>query len=676
MLCSNLFVLLSSILLCPNLCTAQPTTFRYRFCLGGNYTRNSTYQANLNLLLTSISSNVSVDNRFNTATAGQNPDRVNGLFLCKGDVTPEQCRNCITVATGDVPQRCPTSKEAILWYDDCMLRYSNRSIFSTMEETPTTYLWNVNNVTNPDEFSRILGGLINGIVRQAAFGSSTAMFATGEAKFIVFQSIYGLAQCTPDISENDCNRCLEGAVGYIPICCDGKQGGRVLRPSCNIRFEIYPFYQLNITASPPPPPPSLPLTPSAPTNTTTTEGKGGRIVFYVMPSITAVIILIFICFCLLKRKQKKKVEEDGNQIRSAEDVDQISSVESLQFNFEKLRAATNNFSESNKLGQGGFGSVYKGKLLDGQDVAVKRLCRNSGQGELEFKNEVLLLAKLQHRNLVRLLGFCIEGEEKLLIYEFVPNTSLNHFLFDPIKRAELDWGTRYKIIEGIARGLLYLHEDSRLRIIHRDLKASNILLDRVMNPKISDFGMARLFVQDQTHANTNRIVGTFGYMAPEYAMRGQFSVKSDVFSFGILLLEIVSGKKNTEFCQQDGTGDLVRYAWRHWTEGTAINLVDPALGDGYSREEVLRCIQIGLLCVQEHVTNRPTMASVVLMLSSSSATLNPLSSPTFSVPSRMKPYNYRPPRGYDSSTSESRQSTSESKPLSVNEASITELSPR
>ncbi|XP_059436764.1 cysteine-rich receptor-like protein kinase 10 [Corylus avellana] len=304
-----------------------------------------------------------------------------------------------------------------------------------------------------------------------------------------------------------------------------------------------------------------------------------------------------------------------------EAVDEITSVESLQFNFGTIRAATNNFSDANKIGKGGFGVVYRGRLSNGQEIAVKRLSKNSGQGDLEFKNEVLLVAKLQHRNLVKLLGFCLEGNERLLIYEFVPNTSLDHYIFDPMKRADLDWGRRYKIIGGIARGLLYLHEDSRLRIIHRDLKTGNILLDAKMNPKISDFGMARLFVLDQTEGSTNRIVGTYGYMAPEYAMFGQFSIKSDVFSFGIIILEIVSGQKITSFRNTQNMEYLLSYAWRNWREGTASNLIDPILMKGGSKPEIMRCIHIGLLCVQQNVDDRPDMASAVLMLNSDSVAL-------------------------------------------------------
>ncbi|KAF6145434.1 hypothetical protein GIB67_032557 [Kingdonia uniflora] len=219
--------------------------------------------------------------------------------------------------------------------------------------------------------------------------------------------------------------------------------------------------------------------------------------------------------------------------------------EFLLFNFATMEAATSNFSIGNKLGEGGFGPVYKGTLPDGQEIAIKRLSQGSGQGLEEFKNEIRLIAKLQHTNLVRLLGCCIQEGEKLLIYEYMLNKSLDAFLFDPTKRGTLDWKRRVCIIEGIAQGLLYLHKYSRLKVIHRDLKASNVLLDGDMNPKISDFGMARIFGRNEFEANTHRIVGTYGYMSPEYAMEGIFSVKSDVFSFGVLLLEIITGKKST-----------------------------------------------------------------------------------------------------------------------------------
>ncbi|CAM8905988.1 unnamed protein product [Rhodiola kirilowii] len=289
------------------------------------------------------------------------------------------------------------------------------------------------------------------------------------------------------------------------------------------------------------------------------------------------------------------------------------------FDFETMSKATNYFSVANKLGEGGFGPVYKG-LLGGQEIAVKRLSQDSKQGSVEFKNEVMCIAKLQHRNLVKLLGCCIQ-EEYMLVYEFMPNKSLDLLIFHDKEKALLDWPKRWNIINGIARGMLYLHQDSRLRIIHRDLKASNILLDSDMNPKISDFGMARICGGTETENNTIRVVGTYGYMSPEYAIEGLFSVKSDVFSFGVLILEIISGKRNRGFYHPDYHLNLLGYIWKLSNEGRFMEAVDKSLTKSCDATEVMRAIQVGLLCVQECPHDRPVMASVVLMLSSDSRLL-------------------------------------------------------
>ncbi|KAM1154582.1 hypothetical protein FF1_036898 [Malus domestica] len=592
----------------------------------GNYTTNSTYQTNLNRLLSSLPSDENGNGYgFYNASYPLNSsnEHIYAFGLCRGDAKAEDCRSCLNNSQYALPQLCPNRKEAIGWYEKCMLRYSNRSIYGVMETEPSPFYWNVNNISSSelDGFNQELRKLLDSIRREAAAGGSLRKFASGNTSGPTFQTIFALAQCTPDISEQNCSDCLVGAFAYISSFY-GKVGGGVNKPSCYFRFDLYPFYDPTTVKQLPSPPPS--------TNTTNTSqgsksSKSRTVIIIVVSIIASLVLAMFMGICLRVRKAKKKLQSN---LIPGEDVDEIGSAESLQFNFDTIRFATDDFSEANKLGQGGFGSVYKGRLFNGQEIAVKRLSVNSGQGDLEFKNEVLLVAKLQHRNLVRLLGFCLEGVERLLIYEFVPNASLDHIIFDPIKRAQLDWDRRYKIIVGITRGLIYLHEDSRLRIIHRDLKASNILIDEEMSPKISDFGMAKLFGVDQTQGNTSRIVGTYGYMAPEYAMHGHFSVKSDVYSFGVLVLEIVSGQKNNSFCHGENMEDLLSYAWKCWKEGTASNLIDPALTNG-SRNEIMRCIHIGLLCVQENIADRPTMNAIVLMLNSYSVTLPIPSQPAF-----------------------------------------------
>ncbi|VAI01156.1 unnamed protein product [Triticum turgidum subsp. durum] len=302
--------------------------------------------------------------------------------------------------------------------------------------------------------------------------------------------------------------------------------------------------------------------------------------------------------------------------------DDIVRGECPTYHLETLRAATDGFCTKNEIGRGGFGIVYKGQMENGQEVAVKKLSAgNSVQGLKEFKNEVDLIAKLQHRNLVRLLGCCIHCSERILVYEYMSNKSLDTFIFDPSRRVDLIWRTRMDIIFGVARGLLYLHQDSRHTMIHRDLKAANVLLDREMVAKISDFGIAKLFSSIGDHQVTERIVGTFGYMSPEYAMDGMVSFMQDVYSFGVLLLEIISGRRN-----QRGF-NLIAHAWMLFEENKSLELLDPAVRDGCSLaelEQAATCIQVGLLCVQESPSQRPQMAAVIPMMSHQQALERPL----------------------------------------------------
>ncbi|KAL6205899.1 hypothetical protein ACLB2K_023151 [Fragaria x ananassa] len=295
------------------------------------------------------------------------------------------------------------------------------------------------------------------------------------------------------------------------------------------------------------------------------------------------------------------------------------------FTLRQIKAATGNFDPANKIGEGGFGPVYKGVLSDGAVIAVKQLSSKSKQGNREFVNEIGMISALQHPNLVRLFGCCIEGNQLLLIYEYMENNSLARALFGcDEQRLHLDWKTRKKICIGIARGLAYLHEESRLKIVHRDIKATNVLLDKDLNAKISDFGLAKLDEEENTHIST-RIAGTIGYMAPEYAMRGYLTDKADVYSFGIVALEIVSGKSNTNYRPKEEYVYLLDGAYVLQEQGNMLELVDLDLGSNYNKEEALSMLNLALLCTNPSPTLRPPMSSVVSMLEGKTPIQAPLS---------------------------------------------------
>ncbi|XP_077220998.1 cysteine-rich receptor-like protein kinase 7 [Tasmannia lanceolata] len=807
---------------------------------GDDYTNQSMFETNLNNLLSSLTSKAALG-FYGNDTKGGNPNLVYGLFLCKGDITTDKCQTCIQTASKDIILYCQNSKQAILWYEPCQLRYSDRNFFGLIDTSTGFYLYNSENTSSPSTSLAFISNLTKEVqTRPSIFGTSASRVQS------FGQSIYGLAQFTKDLSSDDCGKCLNEVINQIESCCLWSKGWRYLSASCNIRYEAYSFFNgskpyphyleyncpheiqdsqlfitnlnqlLSIITTKAPPwgfnvlsvgeNPDLvyglvlcrgdvssdncliclqiardgikyncpnramvlyelqekapnrttifaadrvrisksemryglvqctrdlsaddcrkclrilttnlsnccamrtsyryytasctirydnfpfyntsapQIFPPHPTSTQGNETKPSRAVIYssVAAAFVGAMLLTYCVYYLCQRRPHREREgtSESNHGVKFQNFGPSTSTNFLEVNgfgenddesqelplidFSIIQQATNNFSDDYKLGQGGFGPVYKGILPDGNEVAVKRLSRGSEQGMGEFNNEVKLIAKLQHRNLVRLLGCCMETEEMILVYEYMPNTSLDGFLYDQRKRAQLDWTKRLHIIVGISRGLLYLHEDSRLRIIHRDLKASNILLDHEMNPKISDFGMARVFRGNQLSPdNTLRVVGTIGYMAPEYAMEGLFSVKSDVFSFGVLLLEIVSGKRNSRLFLTQYRQRLLVYAWRLWSEGKSLELIDPLLMESCSTSEVIRCIHISLLCVQENAADRPTMSFVVLMLGSES----------ISLPQPAKPPNFTPGRVLLLSD----QSLTGGSTYSFNELTISDFGPR
>ncbi|KAM0998042.1 hypothetical protein ACFX13_007959 [Malus domestica] len=337
-------------------------------------------------------------------------------------------------------------------------------------------------------------------------------------------------------------------------------------------------------------------------------GGSGMPVRAVVGIVVGGVFIILLIFGILWKRgllgQQKTLEDDLKGV----------DLQTGKFTFKQLKDATSNFNKANKIGEGGFGSVFKGVLADGTVIAVKQLSSKSKQGNREFVNEIGMISALQHRHLVKLHGCCIEGNQLLLVYEYLENNSVAHALFRANEsHLKLDWPTRHKICIGTARGLAFLHEESTLKVVHRDIKATNVLLDKNLNPKISDFGLAKLDEEDNTHIST-RIAGTYGYMAPEYAMRGYLTHKADVYSFGILILEIVSGRNNTTYRKKEASFYILDWARHLKEQGNLMDLVDPRLGSDFNKEEMIVAINVALLCCNVTSTVRPTMSSVVSML--------------------------------------------------------------
>ncbi|KAL7212041.1 hypothetical protein ACSBR2_014827 [Camellia fascicularis] len=667
----SLFLITITLLTTISSVFGQPT-YNYHFC--SNTTYNDTA---IKTLLGSLSSKAAHNNSFYKDISND----LHGLYQCRGDVATDMCQKCVEAAIQEIqqPSRCQSRSRADIWYDECVLRYAHTNFFGTVKLYPVVLMYNTRNASSPnntyvdtlplmnrlaseagkepmmyyahDELPATVGdvaqkndtlSLMNRLASEA--GKEPMMFFAHDelpatVVDVVQKNVSAMVQCSKDMSGDQCNRCLQNLTMYAETCCLEKSGWRILAPSCNMRYEEYRF----LTPSAPPPVP-----PPAPTTTS----KGKVVLIITVPVSTFLVVAAGFYFYRLsgrrskarEGKREKKLKGFGlvDTLNTSIDttlnpVRQHDTLDLPMLDFNKIVAATNSFSINNKLGEGGFGPVFKGNLQDGQEIAVKRLSRCSEQGIDEFKNEIRLISRLQHNNLVRLLGCCIEGAEMLIVYEYMHNKSLDTFLFDATKRGHLDWTKRFNIIQGITRGLLYLHRDSRLKIIHRDLKVSNILLDKDMNPKISDFGLARTFRGTQQLANTHRLAGTIGYMSPEYALRGIFSERSDVFSFGVLLLEIICGRKNTSFHDEQYTSLLV-YVWHLWNEGRALDFMDQALVDSCCLPEVMRCIHIALLCVQDNAADRPTMSSIALMLTSEIDSPQP-KQPTFTLGSDLQSQN-------------------------------------
>ncbi|KAF8093022.1 hypothetical protein N665_0393s0022 [Sinapis alba] len=577
----------------------------------GSSNSNRIYAQNRQSLFSTLPNKVVTSGGFYNSSLGQYPNRVYALGFCEKYYEQKACFRCLESLTEDTQTSCGDIMNSFIWSSDdegrywCLVRSSNQS-FGVFEQIPPLIKANPDHIGPSIDMTLFMQqweSAVNKTLEAATKANTSSVhkyYSAIHAQFTEFPYIYMMMQCTPDITSQDCKQCLGDCVKYFRQQFRGRAGGMASFPSCLFMWD-------NVTSVP-----ALPRPQAQEKKSSIPEKKGRcmhRGIITTIVVATFINLLIFIGF--YKVNARRRELNRGINVGGAEYSDSDGQF-MLPYDLGMILLATADFLPENKLGQGGFSAVYKGILLNGKEIAVKRLIRGL-EGGIEFRNEVSLLTRLQHKNLVKLLGFCNEGDEEILVYEFVPNSSLDRFIFDEEKRSLLTWEVRFKIIEGIARGLVYLHEDSQLKIIHRDLKASNILLDAEMNPKVADFGTARLFDTNESGAETKRIAGTRGYMAPEYLNYGQISAKSDVYSFGIVLLEMISGQRNNSF---EGEG-IAAFARKRWAEGRPDVIIDPLLGEKPSNE-IIKLIQTGLLCVQQNATKRPTMSTIIVWLGSES----------------------------------------------------------
>eukprot|EP00253_Pinus_taeda_P001528 PITA_01528 len=479
------------------------------------YVNVTEFRKNLNAVFASLRSTLSSDS-FAISTEDSfavSTDPVYGLAVCEKYLTVPQCIECFTEAATKIKAHCPISNGARILLDGCFLRYENSSFYGEgLGAGFSNSYCSSTNDTDPQTFSERAHLLATQLITNASTNNS---YAVGS----INGSLYGLAQCWPSVMSSNCQRCFKEAQNKLLGCIPHREG-RALEAGCTMRYSNYSFFTNMQTSS-------------------STKKKTSKLVPVLLGSVGGTALIAVLCLVFWQRNRHSK-----SSSRADENLVARGNFGQIFFNYKVLRDSTRNFDRNNMLGKGGFGEVYKGRLPDGRVVAVKKLNgRHTTQAaeEFLFLKEVKLISSVRHRNLVRLLGCCTRGHERLLVYEFMSNNSLDKHLFGEIETT-LSWETRLNIIVGTARGLAYLHEDSNVRIIHRDIKCANILLDDRFYPKIADFGLARLFPEGETHVST-KVGGTLGYIAPEYAVHGQLSEKADVYSYGIVVLEIVSGRK-------------------------------------------------------------------------------------------------------------------------------------
>ncbi|VVA91832.1 unnamed protein product [Arabis nemorensis] len=538
------------------------------------------------------------------------------VFLqCREDLSVSDCRHCFNESKSELERTCLSSGSSPnfgrIHTDSCFLRFDNHDFSEEFVDSRYDRAkCEEETGSGIGEFWKDLDEAFVNVtlkaVKNGGFGAASVISAGGGNPVV-----YALAQCWQTLDENSCRECLVNARSSLRFC-DGHEA-RAFFTGCYLKYSTQKFFDDSAEHKPDDDQRSFIRSSFLPdlSDQDVMNVAIGVVSLSILASLGA-----FISYRRFSRKRKAQIPSCST------------------FKYEMLEKATESFHDSMKLGQGGAGSVYKGILPDGRTVAVKKLFFNTREWADQFFNEVNLISGVQHKSLVRLLGCSIEGPKSLLVYEYVHNRSLDQILFVKNTVHILSWKQRYNIIIGISEGLEYLHRGSEVKIIHRDIKTSNILLDQNLSPKIADFGLARSMGSDKTQTNTG-IAGTLGYLAPEYLIKGQLTEKADVYSFGVLIIEIATGKKNNAFTQ--GTSSVLYSVWEHYKSDTLDGSVDPRLKGKFTEEEALKVLGIGLLCVQSSVELRPSMSEIVFMLKNKDCEFDSPKQPPFLSASVLMP---------------------------------------
>ncbi|MBA0836299.1 hypothetical protein Goarm_008526, partial [Gossypium armourianum] len=544
-------------------------------CSMFNVTSFSGFSRNLNATLTELRGQLDKGMHFAVAQEATGSDPVYAMVQCRNYMSRNDCISCFSTASSQI-RNCSAANGARVIFDGCFLRYESNMFYQESTQVGNLGICGGSTASQQSVFGttveRLLGDLVKATPRIDSF----------------------FAASREEVGGKGCMECLKVALANIQRC-PPDSDGRAVDTGCFLRYSDSPFFGANYT---------IDLKPFLKTRNTT---KRDALIGGLVGGGGLLLLITLLLFWVRKSRNNMAVPQ--------EDVEAPPELQGpLTYTYKELNFATTNFSQQNKLGEGGFGEVYKGILKNGRVVAVKKLAiSKSEKVKAEFDTEVKLISNVHHRNLVRLVGCCSKGPELLLVYEFMPNGSLDKHLFGE-GHGSLNWKQRFDIIVGTAKGLAYLHEEFHACIIHRDIKPSNILLDRDFQPKIADFGLVRLLPEDQTHLST-KFAGTFGYTAPEYAIHGQLSVKVDTYSFGVVVLEIISGLKNNETSLEPTAEFLLKRAWGLYQDNMAMEIVDRSLDpEEYDIDEMQRMIEIAFLCTQSSASLRPTMSEVVTML--------------------------------------------------------------